>query len=50
MLATEDGRDLKDVVQRLQEKVPRRLSFAHRAVVIIGEAQAKGQLTKILPI
>jgi spore germination protein KC len=48
VLVTEDGRNVKSMIQKMQERVPRRLYFAHRSVVIIGEAQAREGLHNIL--
>lgn len=48
VLVTEDGTDIKSMIQRLQVKVPRKLYFAHRVVVIIGEDQAKAGIRHIL--
>lgn len=47
-LVTEDGPDIKSMIQRLQVKVARKLYFAHRAVVVIGEGQAKAGIRNIL--
>ena len=48
VLVSESGRNIKDMIQRLQEKVPRELYFSHRAVFIVGEREAQIGISDIL--
>ncbi len=47
-VVSESGRTLLDAVRRLQERVPRRLYFAHSRVVLLGERVAREGVTPVL--
>ncbi|MCL6547780.1 MAG: Ger(x)C family spore germination protein [Alicyclobacillus sp.] len=47
-LETATGQNIQDALQRLQEKLPRRLYNAHRRVILIGEDMARQGIGGVL--
>lgn len=48
VIESASGRDINDIMQKLQGKLPRRLNISHRRVLYIGEKLAKRGIAPIL--
>lgn len=48
VLVSENGHNVKDMIQQLQKRVPRELYLSHRVVFIVGENEAKTGISDIL--
>lgn len=48
IIESASGRDINDLIQKLQGKLPRRLNISHRRVLYIGEKLAKRGIAPIL--